>query len=160
LTDTEVRSLALFSAMSGGVMMTSDNLAELSSDRIELWKSILNTTKASARYPLLGREDNIYVVYHNPFGGPPEPVSFPPPLIVQVRDNPGGGNTVHVLNNSSDRISRTILLKDLGIEGTMTALDWVRKTFIGPSDRLVITLDSHDSALLVLIPVVSPTPEN
>jgi alpha-galactosidase len=159
LTDAEVSSLALFSAMSGGVMMTSDNLAELSVDRLELWKSILNTTKASARYPLLGREDSIYVLYQPP-GGQPEPVSFLPPLIVQVRDNPGSGNTVHIVNISSDRVSRTIPLKDLGIEGAMTVFDWGRKTFTPGSDRLVISLDAHNSALLVLSLAASPTPEN
>jgi alpha-galactosidase len=151
LTDTEVRSLTYFSAMSGGVMMTSDNLAELSSDRLELWKSVLSTDKLSARYPLLGRENSAYALYVPP-GGLPEPVNFPPPLTVQVRDYDGGrAATVHILNISSGTVSRTLTLEELGIAGTMLVYDWIKKSSSSaPVDRVTFTLAPHESTLLIL----------
>jgi hypothetical protein len=159
LTDIEVRSLALFAAMSGGVMITSDDLAEVSSDRMVLWKSILSTAKASARYPFLGREDSTYLLYQNPAGGPPQPVSFSGPLIVQVRDNPDGGQTVHILNTSQDRVSRTISLTDLGIDGAKIVFDWLQgSTLPGAVKELSVSLDGHSSSLLMLSNPLPLTP--
>ena len=38
LSDEEVKSLAIYAGMTGGVMITSDHLGELSSDRLMLWR--------------------------------------------------------------------------------------------------------------------------
>ncbi len=60
LAESEVRSLALYAGMSGGVVMTSDALDELSSPRLRLWKLLLNSADSTCRFPFLGQSPIIY----------------------------------------------------------------------------------------------------
>ena len=147
LSDTEVRSLALFDGMSGGVLTTSDNLAELPPERIELWRSILSTDKLTARYPLLASSEIRYVPYQTADGSV-EPVAFPDPVIVQVRDLPDGSYFVHILNNSTARVSRTLSLRSLGIEGEKYGWELISKTMLNGAVReLSASLEPHGSVL-------------
>jgi alpha-galactosidase len=54
LTDTQVRSLALFAGLSGGVLMTSDKLDPLSADRASLFAALLGADIDSCAFPELG----------------------------------------------------------------------------------------------------------
>ncbi len=77
LTDDEIRSLALYAGMSGGVLTTSDALHELPPERLELLRRLLAMGVGECRYPLLGQTE------------PPDPV------VVQVRDGVSlGGETL------------------------------------------------------------------
>jgi alpha-galactosidase len=54
LNDTQVRSLALFAGLSGGVLMTSDKLDTLSADRASLFAALLGAGIDSCAFPELG----------------------------------------------------------------------------------------------------------
>ena len=56
LTPTQVRSLALFAGLSGGVLMTSDKLDELPQERAELFAELLRTPVERCDFPNLGKE--------------------------------------------------------------------------------------------------------
>ncbi|MBL9070026.1 MAG: alpha-galactosidase [Sphingopyxis sp.] len=54
LTDAQVKSLALLAGLSGGVLMTSDHLGELTPDRARLLDALAALDVAECRYPSLG----------------------------------------------------------------------------------------------------------
>ena len=54
LSDEEVRSLALFAGLSGGVLMTSDKLDELPEERAALFESLLKLQVTRCSFPKLG----------------------------------------------------------------------------------------------------------
>lgn len=150
LSDIEVRTLALYAGMSGGVMMTSDNFSEVPPERIDLWKMILSTEKSSCRYPFLGRQDIRYVPIPGSFWGQPLHATVSEPLIVQVRDNVNG-HIVHILNISGQRETRTYALSDLGINGKFYVWDRTAgQPWSEPVDKIQVILDSHESKLFFL----------
>jgi len=53
LSDDQVRSLALFAGLAGGVLMTSDKLDELSSERAELFAALLRERRLTSTFPQL-----------------------------------------------------------------------------------------------------------
>ena len=53
LTDDQVRSLALFAGLAGGVLMTSDKLDELSPERAALFAALLRQPQLACRFPYL-----------------------------------------------------------------------------------------------------------
>jgi alpha-galactosidase len=61
LTDHEVRSLAMFAGLSGGVLMTSDKLDEVPPDRAELFASFLRETELRCEFPELGSSQAVIV---------------------------------------------------------------------------------------------------
>jgi alpha-galactosidase len=54
LTDDEVRSLALFAGLSGGVLMTSDKLDDLTEARATLFERLLKLDVSRCSFPALG----------------------------------------------------------------------------------------------------------
>jgi alpha-galactosidase len=62
LTDDQLRSLALFAGLAGGVLMTSDKLDELPRDRAELFAALLNERRLSCEFPALGAEEDRLIV--------------------------------------------------------------------------------------------------
>lgn len=54
LTDAQVKSLALLAGLSGGVLMTSDHLGELTSARAGLFDALAELDVVECRYPSLG----------------------------------------------------------------------------------------------------------
>lgn len=54
LSDAQVTSLALLAGLSGGVLMTSDHLGELVSERAKLLDALVDLDVAACRYPSLG----------------------------------------------------------------------------------------------------------
>lgn len=57
LTDAQVESLALLAGLSGGVLMTSDHLGELTPRRAALFEALAGLEVAECRYPSLGKDD-------------------------------------------------------------------------------------------------------
>ena len=68
LTDEQVRSLALFAGLAGGVLMTSDKLDEVPEDRAALFAALLNEHRLSCAFPELGRGGNAAIVQRSSRG--------------------------------------------------------------------------------------------
>ncbi len=68
LTDTEIEALVTLAGLSGGVLMTSDKLDEISEERLALFKRLADLGKASCDFPLLGKgqDDLIVQIRRNP----------------------------------------------------------------------------------------------
>ena len=59
LSDEEIRSLALFAGLSGGVLMTSDKLDELPEDRAVMFERLLKLQVAGCSFPNLGEQTGL-----------------------------------------------------------------------------------------------------
>jgi alpha-galactosidase len=59
LSDDEIRSLALFAGLSGGVLMTSDKLDELPEDRAVMFERLLKLQVAGCSFPNLGEQTGL-----------------------------------------------------------------------------------------------------
>ena len=59
LSDEEIRSLALFAGLSGGVLMTSDKLDELPEDRAAMFERLLKLQVAGCSFPNLGEQTGL-----------------------------------------------------------------------------------------------------
>ena len=62
LSEGEVRSLLLFAGLSGGVLMTSDKLDEVPSERAELFARLLRERELACRFPELGKRGSKIIV--------------------------------------------------------------------------------------------------
>lgn len=63
LTPAQIESLARYAAACGGVLMTSDTLADLPADRAALFAQLLGRPAAPCRFPQLGAESGAALVY-------------------------------------------------------------------------------------------------
>jgi hypothetical protein len=54
-TDSELRSRGVYAGMSGGVMMTSDDLGEVPAVQLRWWRLCLNDEHAACRFSSLAR---------------------------------------------------------------------------------------------------------
>jgi alpha-galactosidase len=87
LSDAQVRSLALFAGLAGGVLMTSDKLDELPPDRAELFAALLREPRLACAFPEIGR-------------GPADGV------IVQRAGRPDGSSVINRFNTRDERASQ------------------------------------------------------
>lgn len=79
--------LALYAGMSAGVIMTSDDLSDLGTERLRLWKLFLNPDRRTCRFPLLGQTTNRYLTRMDAVTRQQELKPVPnDPVLVQVRD--------------------------------------------------------------------------
>jgi len=147
LSDTEVRSLAIYAGMAGKVIMTSDNLAELSPERLRLWKLIAKDVEFGGicNYPLLGKST---FAYGTDTRGRPEGRAVDP-VIIQVRQQ-DDFIAVFLLNGGETTVERVYPLEDvLGIRVTLYAYSWTaNRAYPEPIDRIIMTLDPHEGALI------------
>jgi alpha-galactosidase len=162
LTDQEVRSLAIYAGMSGGLLMTSDNLQELADERLRLWKFVLSMDSNTCHFPLLGESSVSYkrikTQYLNNPQYPNNPVTHEPrlldPVIVQVRPKFNSDpevSAVFILNTGEFPVQRSFDLELLGLSGRFWVLDWwQRQAWSEMIERLSVTLGSHDGVLLLL----------
>jgi hypothetical protein len=152
LSEKEIESLAIYAGMTGGIMMTSDHLGELSPQRLNLWRLILPGERSSCDFPLLGQSDIFYE--RLPESSSVHPVRYVPkaedPVIVQVRQ-PKNANTlgaIFILNTGHDSVQRSYPLTYLGIKTPVHLYDWQnRLTMEGPGVNIAVTLPGHHSAL-------------
>ncbi|HEX5808584.1 MAG TPA: glycoside hydrolase family 36 protein [Anaerolineales bacterium] len=152
LSAAEITSLALYAGMTGGVMMTSDHLGDLSPSRLELWRLILPERRASCDFPLLGRSDLFYE--NPPTGSQSQRARYVPraedAVLVQVRqpDRTGKPGALFFLNTADHTVQRSYSLADLGIKDPVYLYDWGnRSSSEQPTDKIAVTLAGHHSAL-------------
>jgi hypothetical protein len=151
LSEEEIKSLALYAGMTGGVMMTSDHLGELSPDRLKLWELLLSEQRASCDFPLLGRSE---LFYKRSEGVQPNPLRYAAraedPVFVQVRHPSflSKHGAILFLNTVNHTIQRTYPLSDLGISDAVYLYNWENQFPTEQTEsRIAVTLPGHHSAL-------------
>ncbi len=127
LSEQEQTGLALFFGMMGGVLLTSDALDEISTERLALWRMLLLSAGGSCRYPLLGSDDQV---------------------LVQVRGHCPAA--VLAFNLSDQTVQRTYPLHTLGLPAGLVGYNWHRREWLPQSEQLAFTLAPHQSALVFL----------
>jgi alpha-galactosidase len=139
LSDIEIRSLAIYAGMTGGVVMTSDSLDELSHDRIQLFDLLLSTEKAKCSYPFLGKML------------PDDASNQLDPVLVQVHqnlDNQADYSSIFIFNSGDTMAERVYRLSELGFKSGQYLFDWIsEKPLSGKIDSLKISLQPHDGIL-------------
>ncbi len=157
LTGAELRSLAIYAGMSGGVMMTSDDLGGLSADRLRLWKLILSEKRGTCQFPFLGQTQVTYE--RMPADQDSRRVRHEPraidPVLVQVRP-PASENeiaAVFIFNTGEQPVARTYSLVSLGLSSPQHVFDWTAdRVWPNAVESVSVVLPAHDSALLFLSP--------
>jgi alpha-galactosidase len=135
LTDVEVRSLAIYAGMSGGLVMTSDNLSELSPERLRLWRLLLSDEKAICKFPQLGAV---------------LPTGAPDPVLFQVRTAIDGSDlTAMLILNTGDEPTE----RSYGLGEDRYLYNWTTGDISSaPMDGLTVRLEAHDCTLIFLSP--------
>jgi hypothetical protein len=157
LSEEEVKSLALYAGMAGGVMMTSDHLGKLSPERLRLWRFLLPRERSRCDLPLLGRSDISYESQSTelPSGKAlyvPRPED---PVLVQVRHprRAGSPGTIFFFNTGDQPEQRTYLLADLGIKDSVFLYHWeMLYSSDKPESKISMTLLAHHSVLFFFSP--------
>jgi alpha-galactosidase len=152
LTDAELRSLAIYAGMSGGVCMTSDDLEELSDDRIRLWKFLLEMEPGCCSFPLLGNSPLLYdrkLAFDSN-----QPVArLADSVIVQVRSNirtEPMESAVFIFNTGEHTVQRSYPLSALGLRAPLWIYDWIQaEAQSQPVDFISCTLDPHNGKLFL-----------
>jgi len=152
LSEEEIKSLAIYAGMTGGVMMTSDHLGELSSARLPLWRLILAEGPASCDFPLLGQSDISYETML--VDDRSHQLRYVPKaedaVLVQVRQPTDAGSlgAIFFLNTGSQSVQRSYALEDLHIKGSVYLYEW-DSLLVGEQavSRIVMTLPGHHGAL-------------
>ncbi|MBN1812642.1 MAG: alpha-galactosidase [Anaerolineae bacterium] len=156
LTDQEVRSLAIYAGMSGGVLMTSDDLQELSGDRLRLWKFVLEMDSNACNFPFLGSSpltyERVQASYPSSLIG--HEARLVDPVIVQVRpriNSNSQSSAVFIFNTGEHPVQRSFPLESLRLNGPLHVFDWIRnQAYPKAVDCLSVNLDAHDSVILLL----------
>ncbi|MBN1119765.1 MAG: alpha-galactosidase [Anaerolineae bacterium] len=156
LSNSEVRSLALYAGMSGGVMMTSDDLQELSANRLRLWKFILEMGPNACLFPYLGTSSLIYdrVPGDYPSHQITHEARLVDPVIVQLRREVGsdpGVDAVFIINTGTHPVQRSFQFEALGLNSPLHVFDWIENQALPEAcDHVSLTLKPHDGVLLLL----------
>ena len=130
LTPGEVDTLALYSGMTGGLVMTSDQLGQLGEQRLALWQLLLSGAGGRCQFPLLGNVDS--------------------PWIVQTREVKGGV-AIHVLNLGSEEIRAGLRLRDLHLPKALRLQHWRNAPQLLPAEAVeavTLSLPARSSTLL------------
>ncbi len=149
LSEEEIKSLAIYAGMSGGVMMTSDHLGELSPERLRLWRLLLSDERASCDFPLLGRSD-IFYEWNTQSSSARYVPRAEDPVLVQVRHpkHAGALGAIFFLNTSHQTIQRSYSLVDLGLKESVYLYNWEKQSSSDQSaSKIAMTLSGHHSAL-------------
>ena len=151
LSDEEIKSLAIYAGMTGGVIMTSDHLGELSPGRLNLWRLLLSEDRASCDFPLLGQSD---IFYERTVNAQLKQVlhaaAAEDPVLVQVRHtmSNGGIGAIFFLNTSAQAVQRTYHLADLGIKDAVYLSHWENQFSSEQAQaKITLMLPGHQSAL-------------
>lgn len=150
LLEEEVKSLAIYAGMTGGVMMTSDHLGELSAERLQLWRLLLSEERASCNFPLLGQSDIFYERAADAQSNQARDVpKAEDPVLVQVRPSrEGAPGAVFILNTANHTVQRSYALPELGIQDSVYLYKWENGSSSEQAlSKLAVTLPAHHSAL-------------
>ena len=156
LTDEETRSLAIYAGMSGGVMLTSDDMQELSNDRLRLWKFILEMDSSACNFPFLGSSSITYdrVQPNYPSNLMGHEARLVDPVIVQVRSNINSKSdvsAVFIFNTGEYSVQRSFQLETLGLSGPLCVFDWIKgQVWSQAVEHISLILDPHDGVVLLL----------
>lgn len=124
LSDDQVRSLALFAGLSGGVLMTSDNLGEVSPDRGALFADLAKqSTSYACDFPTLGRADLNYASRSGADGVAIVETRADPVIVQRLVNNECA---LLVIFNTSDQIVEKQLDQEL------LPLPWANQTIVEP----------------------------
>ena len=129
LSDDEITSLALWQAIMGGVVATSDSLHEISDSRRALWRFVQpSLDSGTATLPLRTQR-------HRP--------------LVAVRALASGDHCVLVFNTTDGPVLERIRLAELGISGPLHVFTRyiTHSNRIGYVDELLVELRPHASQL-------------
>jgi len=141
LSDIEIRSLAIYAGMTGGVMMTSDKLDELSSDRINLFTQFARKEKRICDFPLLGRSNEFSETDYDP-------------IIVQIQyriSNPEHNQLLFIFNSGEEPVKRIFDLEKLKVPKTSKLINWLTDDIDHVRDNeLSIELEPHDGVLFLI----------
>jgi alpha-galactosidase len=141
LNEIEIRSLAIYAGMTGGVMMTSDKLDELSSDRINLFKQFTQKHKMICDFPLLGRSNEFSETDYDP-------------IIVQIQlpmSNENHEMLIFIFNSGEEPVKRIFDLEKLKVPKTSNLTNWLTgDNHYVTDNELSVDLEPHDGVLLVL----------
>jgi alpha-galactosidase len=149
LTDAEIRSLALFAGMAGGVLMTSDQLNELVPERLALWRLLLSWIQSGCEFPLLGQTEIVYERFFDGKVWRHEPNAVDP-VVVQVRqpqtENEAG--VIFVFNTGERQVQRSYDLAQLGISKPVYLDAWgYEEPLPEKTTRISLTLPAHDGKM-------------
>ncbi|MHB9110221.1 MAG: glycoside hydrolase family 36 protein [Armatimonadota bacterium] len=141
LTDAEVRSLALWQGILGGVICTSDPLHELSSARQALWRFLAPGEPWRTELPYFNTEETLRVA-------------------VRRFDDPQAW-AVLIFNATDAPIMRQFPVKELTGEGALYAYQWGPggTQEIGKLENLLLTVAPHSAELYYLAGAPAPPPE-
>lgn len=125
LTDDQVRSLAMFAGLTGGVLMTSDQLDEVSEERRTLFAQLARSTQTRAcDFPRLGRGA---LRYRTTLGhtGLPTIVSEGDPVLVQRVRQDDGAVLINLFNTGELPADRLVEweMAGLGTSAKVQPLD-------------------------------------
>jgi alpha-galactosidase len=156
LTDPEVRSLARFAALTGGVLMTSDQLDEVPSERRALFAAFAaDSANQPCDFPLLGqtRLSHRAGLGHT---GQPTIVTEGDPVLIQRIRKPGGKLWVNVFNTGDTEVERLVPWELVGGLREVEALDGEGGAALVSTTRgIEVTIPAHASCLLSF---AKPTP--
>jgi alpha-galactosidase len=114
LTDDQVRSLAVYAGLAGGLAMTSDQLDEVSPERRDLLAALLaDPTPTPCNFPELGRSPLRYTLSTGPTGKP-RAVAHADPVLVQKVERPDGSVLVNVFNTAGHAADRLLRWETFG----------------------------------------------
>jgi alpha-galactosidase len=152
LSDEEIKSLALYAGMTGGVTITSDHLGELSAERLRLWRLILPEERTSCDFPLLGQSDIFYErqFVHSHADQKHLVPNAEDPMLIQVRHprREGALGAIFFLNTAGHIVQRTDPLADLGIKHPVYLYSWENQSSSEQlEEKIALTLPGHHSAL-------------
>jgi len=141
LTDVEVRSLALWQGILGGVICTSDPLHELSPERQALWRFLAPGEPWTAELPYFNTRETLHVAVRR-FTDPP-------------------AWAVLIFNATDAPIMRQFPVKELTGEEALYAYQWGPEgsAEIGKRDQLLLTVAPHSAELYYLSATPAPPPE-
>jgi alpha-galactosidase len=149
LTATEVSSLARFAGLSGGVLMTSDQLDEVPEDRRALFASFAdNAASRACDFPLLGQGRLTHRTIVGHAGQPAIATGGDPVLIQRVRHSESKV-VLNVFNTGDTAVERLVPWRVAGV-GSDWALTTAAEDLMPTrtQEGLVVSVPPHGSCLL------------
>jgi alpha-galactosidase len=149
LDDEQVRSLALFAGLAGGVLMTSDKLDELPEARAKLLAELASDILTHpCEFPLLGRDTLQHHIGISHLGAPKLQSKGDPVLVQRVRRT-NGDVWISLLNTSGAAVERTVewALADADERAVVSAVfgDFV---FARATNGITLSLPAHATRVL------------
>ncbi len=141
LSEIEIRSLAIYAGMTGGVIMTSDKLDEIHPDRIKILRQFARKDKLICDFPLLGRTNEFSESGYDP-------------IIVQIQhaiSDPDYDLLLFIFNTGEESVKRIIDIEKLKIPKTSKLINKLSgEKYYVTDNVLTINLEPHDGVLFQL----------